>query len=209
GQHGGWSGGGGGAAGRIGVKYGSVIGLSSPSGFVAAPGSAVTGPWAYYTNATITDFGDGSDGALVIDGDTNLSDTSTDTTGYAVFDSDSIAQSKTISGSSDNIRKATIYVYPAEANSYGNLTSLSMSTRTVDDVFIGGIEGTNGFDVSSGNGPYVRAFTWSNVNLGNNLQYSFKLTTADNTQTPRIEHIKIVYISGPNFKIDYSTWRAD
>ena len=208
-QVGGWSGGGGGAAGRIGIKYGTVTGLSDPSGFVSAPGLAVTGPWAYYTNATITDFGDGSDGALIINSDTNLSDTSTDTTGYAVFDSDSIAQSKTISGSSDNIRKATIYVYPAEANSYGNLTSLSMSTRTVDDVFDGEIEGTNGFDVSSGNGPYIRTFTWDNENLGNNLQYSFNLTTDDNTKTPRIDHIKIVYIAGPNFKIDYSTWRAD
>ena len=202
------SGSGGGAAGRIAIRYGSLTG-GNPSGYTAAPSGVTTGPWAFYTNAAPTDFGDGSDGALVIDEDTNLSDTSSDTTGSTVYNSDLIVQSNSISGSADNIRKATIYVYPSDANSSGNLTSLSMSTRTVDDVFIGGIEGTNGFDVSSGNGPYVRAFTWANDSLGNELQYSFKLTTADNTQTPRIEHIKIVYITGPNFKIDYSTWRAD
>ena len=44
---------GGGAAGRIAIHYGTVTGLSSPSGYNGPPAGGTTGPWGYYTYTPI------------------------------------------------------------------------------------------------------------------------------------------------------------
>ncbi len=120
------------------------------------------------------------------------------------FSTPNMARSLAISQGDDDIRSATITIFPDE-NSSGDISGLELFTSSGNGTPKNTIPAT--IDISTGQTPYSNTFTWANP--GDNLGFDIDLSTTDNTVTPRIDSIKITYVAGDRYIIDYSTWRTD
>ncbi len=101
----------------------------------------------------------------------------------------------------NNIREIRITVYPA-AGSDGSLNNFQVSAN-------GGAWQTDATTETFVNGPVTKTFTNMANGLTSNIRYRFDMITADGNETPLVDNVKIEYIAGEPFQIDYSTWRAD